>query len=446
MKQKKSINLLILLMALILFGGVSIFAEDQIPITTKSDQAKEYYLQARDLAERLRGQESLQYYNKAIEEDPGFALAYLNRAFNQNSFKAFIQDLNKAVALSINVSEGERLQILAAEAGVNANPQKQKQYIEKLVGMYPEDERAHNLYAQFFFGQQEDEKAIEAYKKAIGLNPEFSPPYNQIGYAYRNLKKYEEAEKAFLKYIELIPNDPNPYDSYAELQLKMGNYDKSMTNYKKALAQNEDFTASRYGLAANYIYLENYPEARRVLQKLYDTAKNDGQRRTALFGIACSYIDEGDMDEAVKMIEKQYKIAEKNKDFGQMSNDLFNIATIHFEMENYDKAMEEFQKSVDMFEKTSADESLKENARMGYLYNEAANAMKNKDFKTAEYKSDEFLNGAAKINNPNQIRLAHQLKAIVLLEERNAADCLTHLKRRICKIRIICTEWLKRIV
>lgn len=427
-KQSLPKALAILFAMLIIFGG-NIFAAEKIPITTESDQAKEYFIKARELAEKLRAQESLQYYTKAIEEDPGFAVAYLNRAFNQTSAKAFFKDLNKAVALSNNVSEGERFQILAAEAGVNGNPKQQKKYLEKLVGMYPDDERAHNLYGQYFFGQQEDEKAIEAYKKAIAINPEFSQPYNQMGYAYRNLEKYDEAEKAFLKYIELIPDDPNPYDSYAELQLKIGNYDKSMIYYKKALAKDPDFAASRYGLAANYIYLENYNEARRVLEMMHDVAKTDGQKRTALFGIACSYIDEGEMKEALRAIKKQYKIAESNKDYAQMSGDLFNIATINYEMGNYNTAMDKFKESVAMFEKSAADKSLKENAKMGLLVNEANHAMRQKDFKTAEYKSEQFMERAKEKENPAQIRQAHQMQAILALEQNDAAECLSHLKK-----------------
>ena len=46
---------------------------------------------------------------------------------------------------------------------------------------------------------------------------------------------YANAEKAFQKYIELIPKDPNPYDSYAELLLKMGRFEDSIAQYRKAL-------------------------------------------------------------------------------------------------------------------------------------------------------------------------------------------------------------------
>ena len=93
-------------------------------------------------------------------------------------------------------------------------------------------------------------QAIEHYKKATELAPDYSTAYNILGYAYRQNVAYANAEKAFKKYIELIPNDPNPYDSYAELLLKMGRFDESITQYQKALAIDSNFINSHLGIAA----------------------------------------------------------------------------------------------------------------------------------------------------------------------------------------------------
>ena len=49
----------------------------KIPITTKSEEAKKEFLQGRDLAEKLRAQESISHFDKAIALDPDFASAEL---------------------------------------------------------------------------------------------------------------------------------------------------------------------------------------------------------------------------------------------------------------------------------------------------------------------------------------------------------------------------------
>ena len=101
--------------------------DGKIPITTTSDEALKYFLQGRDLFEKLRFQESLQHFQQAVAADPDFAFGYLFLAFAETSAKGFFEKLNKAVALLDKASEGERLWILGVQAGVNAFSAKQEE-------------------------------------------------------------------------------------------------------------------------------------------------------------------------------------------------------------------------------------------------------------------------------------------------------------------------------
>jgi hypothetical protein len=110
---------------------------DKISITTKSDEAKKEFLTGRDLSERLLQQESLAHFDKAIALDPDFALAILLRGNNSSIANEFFEYQKKAEALSGKVSEGERLLILASGAAANGDVAKQKEYLVKLVAIYP---------------------------------------------------------------------------------------------------------------------------------------------------------------------------------------------------------------------------------------------------------------------------------------------------------------------
>jgi tetratricopeptide (TPR) repeat protein len=424
------ISLFVFSVILLSLFGCSVKPKDagKIPITTSSDEAKQNFIKGRDLTESLQGQESLQYLTNAIEADTTFALAYLTRSSFQPTAKDFFDDLNKAVSFAGNASQGEQLEISGFEAGINANPVKQTADYEKLVSLYPKDERAHNLLANSYFGQFEDQKAIDEYNKAVEINPNYSPTYNSLGYAYRRAENYPESEKAFQKYIELIPNDPNPYDSYAELLLKEGKYDAAIENYQKALSHNSGFVSSKVGIAASYMYKGNYDEARKELQQLFDSARNDGEKRTALFNMAVCYADEGKPEMALKELEQEYAIAEKLNDFGNMSGDLFAMGAILYENGKYKEALDMFDKSVDAFDKSSSSQALKDNVKLGNLYNEGLVAMKMNDFKTASEKADQFMTGVKAINNSNQIKTAHELMGLIALEQKKPDDCLTQLK------------------
>lgn len=414
---------------MLLLTGYATSEEGKIPITTTSEEAREYYFQGRDLYEKLRAQESIQFFEKAIAEDSNFAMGYLFSSFVQPSTKGFFENFNKARALADKVTEGERLWILGVEAAVNGFAMKQREYYQKLVAAYPKDERAHNLLANVYFGQQEYELAIEEYTKATHIAPDFSQPYNQMGYAHRFLENYTEAEKAFKKYIELIPDDPNPYDSYAELLMKMGKYDVSIEYYQKALAVNPNFVASHIGIATNLNFKGNHQDARKQLQKLYDMARNDGERRAAHFATAISYVDQGEMDKALTELKKQYTLAEDINDASAMAGDLGLMGDILREMGRLDEALAKYSQAVKVIEGSNLSEGVKDNTRRGYLFNAGRIAVKKNDFADAKAKAAEYSKQVQAISNPFQIRLSHELAGMIALDKEDFEKALEELQQ-----------------
>jgi tetratricopeptide (TPR) repeat protein len=410
------IGLLVVCVFLILPSGVAAEA-GKIPITTGSAEALEHYLEGRTLAEKLRGQESIEHFESAIAEDPDFAMAYLNLAFVTPSAKGFFENLDKAKALIDKVSEGERLWILGVEAAANGFAMEQREHYQELVKAYPDDERAHNLLGNHYFGLQEFALAIEEYEKATKIAPDFSQPYNQLGYAHRFLENHAEAEKAFKRYIELIPDDPNPYDSYAELLMKIGKFDESIATYRQALAVDPNFVPSHIGIATNLNFKGLYKDAREQLGKLYDMARNDGERRATHFAMAVSYVDQGESGLALKELEKQYALAEKIEDAAAMSGDLVLMGNVLYEWGKLDEAMAKYERAVEVVEASDLSDEVKDNTKLNLLYNAGRVALKRGELKQARAMAKKYLKGVEAIRNPTQIRLAHELAGMIALEE-----------------------------
>jgi tetratricopeptide (TPR) repeat protein len=401
----------------------------KIPITTKSEQAREHFLQGRDLWEKLRFQDSRRFFETAVAEDPDFAMGYLYLSLAAPSAKQFFENLDKAKALVDKVSEGERLWILGVEAGVHALTMKQRELYTKLVQTYPGDERGLNLLGNHYFGQEDYETAIAQYQKATQINPDFSQPYNQMGYSHRFLENYPEAEKAFKKYIELIPDDPNPYDSYAELLMKTGRYDESIVQYQKALEQDPNFVPSHIGIATNLNYKGNHQEARQQLQTLYDMARNDGERRAAHFAMSVSYVDEGNWEAALDERDKAYALAEEITDASAMAGDLVIMGNILLEAGRLDEAQAKYEKAVQIAEASNLAEQVKDNFRRGYLFNAARAALKQGDIEAAEAKAEEYGRQVEAISNPFQIKLSHQVAGMIALEEKEYDTALEELQQ-----------------
>lgn len=403
--------------------------EGKIPVTTSSEEARKAFLEGRDLNEKLLIQNSIEHFDKAISLDPNFALAELNRANVSPTGKEFFEHLNKAVSLAGKASNGERLLILATEAGANGNAAKQKELLDQLVAAYPNDERAHFNMGGYYFGQQDMPQAIVHYKKATELNPSYSTAFNILGYAYRQNADYSNAEAAFKKYIDLIPNDPNPYDSYAELLLKMGRFDESITQYRKALSIDPNFINSHQGIASALMYQGKHDEAAAELNKISDKARSDAERRTAMFAQTVVDIDSGKMEQAIQEVDKQYALGEKTNDVPAMTGDLQLKGNIMLEMGKPDEAKALFERGLKMTESSSLSQEIKDNARLFHHFNLARVAIAKKDLPTAKTEAEAFRKGTENLKNPFQIKQVHQLLGMIALEEKNFDAAISELQQ-----------------
>ena len=133
MKHGFKIGTLIILSTAVLTAGFGCSGGDDegqtVPITTTSVKARELYNKGRDLAENDRNQESIEYFEKALELDPNFAMAHIRLAFTAATTGDFLEHYNAALARVDSVSEGERLWILGVQAAVNGDPALQQQLI-----------------------------------------------------------------------------------------------------------------------------------------------------------------------------------------------------------------------------------------------------------------------------------------------------------------------------
>jgi tetratricopeptide (TPR) repeat protein len=401
--------------------------DGKVPISTASAEARADYVKGRTLAENLRAHESREFMLRAVSRDPKFAMAHLNLANSAPTAKEFFEHLGHAVALVGSVSPGERLTIQGAQAGANADPAGQLALYQKLAADYPQDERAHFLLGGAYFGRQDYDKAIEAYRRATAIAPDYAPAYNIMGYAYRTAGRYGEAEQAFQKYIELIPDDPNPYDSYAELLMKMGRFDESIAQYRKALEENPQFAPSFIGIASNLMFQGKYDASRAEAKKLYDGARNDGEKRAAMFQATVTYVEEGRSDLALAELDKQYALGKGINDAAAMAGDATFMGNILLESGKPAEALKKFEQAVQVTEVSDLAPEVKANAKQLHRYNAARVAVARKDLATAKREGDAFLKESLAAENRFQIRLGHEVAGMIALAEKNYDAALTHL-------------------
>ncbi len=193
-------------------------------LTTDSLEAYNYYIKGQQEGEKLHQGQSHQYYEKAVELDPNFAMALRNLGG---------ESLKRAKALSKNVTEKERLYIEASYAsGIEKNEPKAISIRRQIVEKYPKEKGAYYTLGN---GAENPQEAIEFYRKALELDPNYAPALNHISYSFLQLRQYDQAIDAFKKYVSVRPGDANPLDSLAEAYFQMGRLDDAVETYNKAL-------------------------------------------------------------------------------------------------------------------------------------------------------------------------------------------------------------------
>ena len=400
---------------------------DQVALTTASDEARSLYLRGRALSEQLRAYDARKLFEQAAAKDPTFALAHYDLALTSPTPKEFLSHLNEAVTLSSKASEGERLMILALQAGVNGDSKKSLEYTQELAVKYPRDARAQAQLGFAYAGRQEFEKAVSPLTKATELDPSYSLAYNALGYAYMPQGKYAEAETAFKKYIALVPNDPNPYDSYAEMLMRTGRFDESIAQYEKALSADAHFSNSYIGIASNLMYQGKQDAALAQVQKLYDAARDDGDRRTALLNRAMIYVDGGRTAQAMREMEKRYALGTRVADTAWMAEDAGYMGDILLGVGQADEARKRYQQSLSLTLGSGLSTELKENAKLADHYNQARVALAKGDTATAKSEAEQYRSGVEATQDVGRIRQAHELAGMIALKERDYGKAVDEL-------------------
>jgi len=404
-------------------------AQGEIPITTKSDEARKIFMEARQLFDNIRFDEARELFSKAIEKDPDFALAHLYRSFTGTSTMDFQNHLKHAVTLAAKASEGERLLIESVQANVENNPVKAIQLLELLVQKFPNDKRAHSFLGGNYSGRDDDDKAIAEYEKATQIDKDYAPAYNSLGYAYYQKADYAKAEEAFKNYIRLVPSEANPYDSLADLYTKMGRHEEAIKNYEKSVELNPKFGFSQKKIGDNLVFMGKYDDGRAAYRKSVEMQTTPSGKLGDMAAAARSYVYEGNPQQALAEGEKVLQMATKEGLPEWQAGIHSTNCEIHIEMGSLDKAEQSLAECKKVVMGSELLPAFKENFAKGALFDEALIAAKRKDFAKAMAKADEYKAKIEAGKDPKEMENYHALLGRIHAEKGDYAKAIEHLKQ-----------------
>jgi len=321
-----------------------------IPLTSTSKEAIENYRKAVFSANQLEYNEENEYFKKALELDPNFAMAKImwnNRSKPGDNRRRLIEAYNNRSGLSEIESS-----IIAAqyENSINNDYKKRIQIIDSLITKYPEYYELYIISADIKERANDAEGALKRYQEALVVNPDcyeaalgIPDLHVDIGNSKRQrsinllpVKKRNESEA--LKYFELANKIRPKAASTARL---LGNFyrrkndlDKALSEYQKAVKLNTDSLSSSLALTYNtighvYLLKGDYLKARESYEKfIHIGALEDTSRIFSPSVIPVSYLYEKKYEEAIQESMKGINKIEKEKESINKYSSLFQMQNI----------------------------------------------------------------------------------------------------------------------
>jgi len=248
---------------------------------TEDHEAYDYYLKGRYFWYRRyeKGmQRALQYFQQAIEKDPGYALPYMG-----------IADAFASLGLFSFMPPPQAFS-------------RAKTAAKKALEIDPELAEAYASLGWIALWHDWDLPAAERhFLKSIQMKPDYAPAHQWYGNCLACMGRFDEAVREGQKACELEPLEPiNPTQLGAELYLAR-RFDESIGKVRKVIESDPEFSIAYWIQSGNLLAKKMWGEAIATIQKFVELTSGSV---IALSTLGFAYGSAGMKDEALKILER----------------------------------------------------------------------------------------------------------------------------------------------
>ena len=261
-----------LLAALLAAPLAALAAVHEIPITTKSADARLAFDAGQAALDRGDAAQANDLFHAAVAADPNFTYAWVNLSNVSFSTEDFNAALRAGAQGAAAASEGERIllafnqhfldndftaqlalarqltekypdsarawMLLAAAHGALNQFAEQRAVLEKVIAAAPGFSPApFALGGSYLFNDPRDfAKAEQYYRVAVAAAPGVDMYYWSLGDVYRGSNRLEEARRYYQLALKLDPNDPTAPLKLGHVNSFLGNFEEARQDYDRGIA------------------------------------------------------------------------------------------------------------------------------------------------------------------------------------------------------------------
>jgi eukaryotic-like serine/threonine-protein kinase len=301
---------------------------------TENAKAYDLYLKGSDALRGTQGtrdiESAVRFFEGALHDDSGFALAYTGLAdADLRLYKSSKDPINaqkavaaaqKAASLNPNLPEVHlSLGSVYNATGKNAEAVGE---LKKALALAPNSDEAYRRLGDAYRDGGRKPEAIAAYQSAVNANPYYWSNHNTLGGAYFDFGNSEKALQEYQKVSELAPDNPIGYQNTGAVYFRLGKWEDSITAFQKSLNIQPDATIySDIGTA--YFFLKRYDDAIKMFEKAVQTSPQDEQ---LMGNLADAYRAAGRKDQATatydKAIQLTFRQLQVNPKLASVTGDL----------------------------------------------------------------------------------------------------------------------------
>ncbi|HTG29393.1 MAG TPA: protein kinase [Methylomirabilota bacterium] len=258
---------------------------------------------------------AIEYFQQAVEKDPGYALAYTGLAdsyvlLGWNSYlppkEAFPKGKMAAMrALRLDPNLGEAHTPLAALLWLHDwQWQEAQREFERSLALNPAHPTASHWYAEYLMTMGRHVEAIGRIKNSQELDPLSLIISVAIGRDFYMARRYDDALEQLRRTVELDPNYPVTYWVLGLLLMKMGRYELAIDEGEKGVKLSGGSPLMNAALAQTFATAGKREKAIQILDDLTNLTK---QKYVAPYFFAGIHIGLGEDDRAIEYLEKSYE-------------------------------------------------------------------------------------------------------------------------------------------
>ncbi len=288
---------------------------------TKDVEAYNLYLRGRWFLSRRTREDfikALEYFEKAIEKDPNYALAYTGLADSYGLLGNYIYMLpNEAypkakeaalMALELDDTLAEAHASLAFIKLLLLDWTGAEQEFQRAIELNPNYADAHHWYAQYLMTMARYDEALEEIKRAHELDPLSLIINRNVGQNLYRARQYDQAIDALQKTIEMDPNFGGSRRYLGLVYIQKSMFEKALEEFmreKDIIREFDPMIESLIGVT--YALMGKEENAQQILEKLEARSK---EKYVPSSNMALIYLALGENDRGFELLEKALEVSD----------------------------------------------------------------------------------------------------------------------------------------